>query len=141
MVMTLDILQILVWKKTHSVLYRGVGGRKVRDIISKDMESVFALGPEVVVLMIGENDIIPSRCPDGFQEGDKWPWGDACGVCTCHNDYWTCESCGVPPRAYNSYLESNTHALYPECCPQLVCKGEDNFNQTKIYYPWLINYF
>ena len=45
--------------ETHSVLYRGVGGRKVRDVISKDMESVFALGPDVVVLMIGENDISP----------------------------------------------------------------------------------
>lgn len=35
--------------RTHSVLYMGVGRRKVYDIISKDMESVFALGPDVVV--------------------------------------------------------------------------------------------
>lgn len=49
--------------RTHSVLYMGVGRRKVYDIISKDMESVFALGPDVVVLMIGENDIFPSTDP------------------------------------------------------------------------------
>ncbi|XP_062604705.1 uncharacterized protein LOC134266495 [Saccostrea cucullata] len=71
------------------------------------------------------------KCPDGYQEGDKWPWGDTCAVCSCYTDHWACESCGVPLRAYNCYLESNTDALYPGCCPQLVCKGDDNFNQTK----------
>ena len=40
--------------ETHSVLFKDVGGRKVRDVISKDMESVFAFAPDVVVLMIGE---------------------------------------------------------------------------------------
>lgn len=46
-------------RKTH----RGVGGRKVHDIISKDRESIFALGPDGVVVMIGKNDTVPGTDP------------------------------------------------------------------------------
>lgn len=46
--------------KTHSVLYMDVGRKKVHEIISKDIKSVFALGTDVV-LMIGKNEIVKSH--------------------------------------------------------------------------------
>lgn len=58
--------------KTHSVLYRGVSGRKVHDIISKDMQRLFALGPDVVVLMIGKNDIVPDTGPALLAKLKRW---------------------------------------------------------------------
>nr|XP_022308995.1 uncharacterized protein LOC111114805 [Crassostrea virginica] len=73
------------------------------------------------------------ECPDGHTEGDSWSWGDTnCGVCSCSAKEWTCVSCaGVLDDRFGCYHEINLDALYPKCCPSLVCKGDPHFNQTK----------
>ena len=50
--------------KTHSITFRGVGGRKVTDILKFDSRVVRRCKPDGIILMVGGNDVKQADSPE-----------------------------------------------------------------------------
>ncbi|XP_059173808.1 uncharacterized protein LOC131954248 [Physella acuta] len=89
------------------------------------------------VLTIVVADLIHTKgkCPGDRKTGEKWQ-ETGCRECNCKASGYVCASCDDTDFFYERdtcYLEADDDIDYPECCvPDLVCRGDEGFNATKL---------